>query len=129
MIVDCHGNGVTSAYFKHDEKIEDFMNLLILSQMKFENISEFSLIILVGVSECWDAWFSFNRLISVSMDWPPENWKVPLLLQLALIARMLGCFLYSRIVFKIGSLTFSIIGPKSEYWKMLRFFTRLPKNY
>ena len=52
LIADCHGNGVTSAYFKHDGKIEDFMNLLILSQMKFENISEFSLIILVGISEC-----------------------------------------------------------------------------
>ena len=61
----------------------------------------------------------------------PTSWKlkIPFLLQLALIARMLGCFLYSRIVFKIASLTFSIIGSKSEYWKMLRFFTRLPKNH
>ena len=30
-------------------KIEDFMELAILSQMKFENVSEFSLIILVGI--------------------------------------------------------------------------------
>ena len=30
--------GVTSACFKHDGKIENFMKLLILSQMKFENI-------------------------------------------------------------------------------------------
>ena len=37
--------------FRHDGKIEDFMELLILSKMKFENISEFSLIILVGISE------------------------------------------------------------------------------
>ena len=44
-------NGVTSAGSKHDGKIEYFMELLILSQMKFENISEFSLIILVGISE------------------------------------------------------------------------------
>ena len=64
--------------------------------------------------------FCFNGLTSWKL-------KIPFLLQLALIARKLGCFLYSRIVFKIGSLTFSIIGPKSEYWKMLRFFTRLPK--
>ena len=41
---------------------------------------------------------------------------------------MLGCFLYLRIAFKVGSLTFSIIGSKSEYWKMLRFFTILPKK-
>ena len=41
---------------------------------------------------------------------------------------MLGCFLYLRIAFKVGSLTFSIIGSKSEYWEMLRFFTILPKK-
>ena len=61
-------NGVTSACFKHDGKIEDFMELLILSQMKFENISEFSLIILVGISEYCDALFSFNSLISISIS-------------------------------------------------------------
>ena len=44
-------NGVTSACFKHDRKVEDFMELLILSQMKLENISEISMIILVGISE------------------------------------------------------------------------------
>ena len=41
---------------------------------------------------------------------------------------MLGCFSYLRIAFKVGSLTFSIIGSKSEYWEMLRFFTILPKK-
>ena len=40
-------NGVASACFKRDKKIEDLTELLILSQMKFENILEFSLIILV----------------------------------------------------------------------------------
>ena len=44
------------------------MELLILSQMKFENISEFSLIILVGISEYCDASFSFNSLISISIS-------------------------------------------------------------
>ena len=44
------------------------MELLILSQMKFENISEFSLIILVGISEYCDALFSFNSLISISIS-------------------------------------------------------------
>ena len=60
--------------------------------MKFENISEFFLIILVGITEYCDALFSLNSLISV------------------------------------GSLTFSIIGSKSEYWEMLRFFTILPNE-
>ena len=44
------------------------MELLILSQMKFGNISEFSLIVLVGTSEYLDALFSFDRLISVSIS-------------------------------------------------------------
>ena len=39
-------NGVTSECFKHDGKTEDCMELLISSQMKFENISDISLIIL-----------------------------------------------------------------------------------
>ena len=41
---------------------------------------------------------------------------------------MLGCFSYLRKAFKVGSLTFSLIGSKSEYWEMLRFFTILPKR-
>ena len=41
---------------------------------------------------------------------------------------MLGCFSYLRIPFTVGSLTFSIIGSKSEYWEMLRYFTTLPKK-
>ena len=98
--------------------------------MKFENISEFSLIILVGISEYWDALFSFNSLISVSISLKLTSLKLkaPFLLHLVLIARMLGCFSYLRIAFKVGSLTFSIIGSKSEYWEMLRFFTILPKK-
>ena len=47
---------------------------------------------------------------------------------------MLRCFSYLRIAFKVGSLTFTIIGSKSEYWDSLqnqnivRFFTILPKK-
>ena len=81
------------------------MGLLILSQMKFENISEFSLIILVGITEYIDALVSFNSLISVSISLKP----------FLLINRMLGCFSYLRIAFKVGSLIFSIIGSISEY--------------
>ena len=44
-------NGVISTCFKHDGKKEDFMKLFIFSQMKFENISEFSLITLVSTLE------------------------------------------------------------------------------
>ena len=82
--------------------------------MKFENISEFSLIILVGISEYWDALFSFTSLISVSIS-DFLKLKALLLLHLVLIARMLVCFWYLKIAFKGGSLIVSIIGSKSEY--------------
>ena len=98
--------------------------------MKFENISEFFLIILVGITEYCDALFSLNSLISVSISLKLTSLKLkaPFLLHLVLIARMLGCFSYLRIALKVGSLTFSIIGSKSEYWEMLRFFTILPNK-
>lgn len=101
------------------------MELLILPQMKFENISQLSLIILVGISEYWDVLFSFNRLISVSicLKMTSLKLKTPFILHLVLIAKILGWFLYLRTAFKVGYLTFSSIGSKSEYWKMLKFFT------
>ena len=43
-------DGATSACLKHMET-KDFTELLIDSRMKFVNISGFSLIILVGVSD------------------------------------------------------------------------------
>ena len=106
------------------------MKLLILLQMKFENTSEFYLIILVGISGYWDALFRFKRLFSVSISLKLIflKLKTPFLLYLVLIAIMLECFFYFRITFKIESLTFSIIGSILEYWEMLRFFTILPKK-
>ena len=85
--------------------------------MKIENLPEFSLIILVGISEYCDALFSFNSLISVSISLKLTylNLKASLLLHLVQIARMLGCFSYLRAAFKVGSLTFSILGSKLEY--------------
>ena len=99
--------------------------------MKFENMFEFSMMILAVMSEYWDALFSFNSLISVSISLKLTSLKLktPFLLHLFLIARMLGCFLYLRIVFKVRSLTFFIIGSKSEHWEMLRFFAMLPKKW
>ena len=106
------------------------MELLILSQMKFENISEFSLIFFIGISEYWDALVCYNSLISVSIFLKLTSLKLKtlFLLHLVLIARMLGCLLYLRIAFKVGSLAFSIIRSKLEYWEMLRFFAILPKK-
>ena len=98
--------------------------------MKFENISDISLIILVGISDYWDSLFSFSSLISLSISLKLTylKLKAPFLLHLVLIGRILRCFSYLRIAFKVGSLTFTIIGSKSEYWKMLRLFTILQKK-
>ena len=84
------------------------MELLILSQMVFGNISDFSLVILVGISEYWDALVSFNSLISISISFRRTSLKLkaPFLLHLVVITRMLGCFSYLRIASKVGSLTF-----------------------
>ena len=67
---------------------------LIFSQIKFEDIFEFSLIILVGIFEYWDASFSFIRLISVLICLRLASLKLetPFLLHLVLIARMLFVF-------------------------------------
>ena len=67
--------------------------------MKFENISKFALIILVGISQYSDTSFSFNSLISVSICLKLTSIKlrVPFLLHV---------FSYLRIAFKVGSLTF-----------------------
>ena len=104
------------------------MELLILSQMKFENISEFSLIILVGISEHWDSLFSFSRLISVSICLLKTNLpktKNIIAITFSIIFRMLGCFSYLRL--DLWHFQF-LIGSKSEYWELLRFFTILPKK-
>ena len=67
--------------------------------MKFENVSKFSLIILVGISQYWDTLFSFNNLIFVSicLKLTSLKLKVPFLLYV---------FSYLKITFKVGSLTF-----------------------
>ena len=104
------------------------MELLILLQMKFGNIFEFSLIIFGGISEYWDAFFNFNMLISVSVSLKltSPKLKASFRLHLALIAGMLAFFSYISIAFKVGS--FSIIGSKLEKWEMSRFFTILPNE-
>ena len=91
-------NDVTSAVLKHDEKIAVFMKLFILSQMKFENIYEFSLIILIDISEYRDVLFSFNRLISVliCLKLTSLKLKAPFLLHLVVIARMLVFFVFKN---------------------------------
>ena len=93
--------------------------------MKSQNIYEFSLTNFswyIRILRCFIQFqksnFCFNFL---KTDLPKTKNTIPLTF-------MVGCFSYLRITFKVASLTFSIIGSKSEYWEMLRFFTILPKN-
>ena len=50
------------ASFRQDGDVNDFIESLVKEHKAFPNISEFSLMILVGVSEFWDAFllFKFN---------------------------------------------------------------------
>ena len=93
--------------------------------MKSQNIYEFSLTNFswyIRILRCFIQFqksnFCFNFL---KTDRPKTKNTIPLTF-------MVGCFSYLRITFKAASLTFSIIGSKSEYWEMLRFFTILPKK-
>ena len=94
--------------------------------MKSQNIYEFSLTNFswyIRILRCFIQFqksnFCFNFL---KTDRPKTKNTIPLTF-------MVGCFSYLRITFKVASLTFSIIGSKSEYWEMLRFFTILPKRF
>ena len=71
---------------------KDFTELLIDSRMKFVNISGFSLIILVGVFDYWDALCSFIRLnyFSICFNLTSIKLKTPFPLHLV----MFECFFY-----------------------------------
>ena len=71
---------------------KDFTELFVDSRMKFVNISGFSLIILVGVSDYWDALCSFIRLnyFSICFNLTSIKLKTPFSLHLV----MFGCFFY-----------------------------------
>ena len=49
--------GVTSAIFKQDGNEDDLEELLMFIHKKSANMYEFSLIILMRMSECWEALF------------------------------------------------------------------------
>ena len=60
--------GVISAVLRHDGNKENFIKLSIFLNKKLADISEFSLIVLLGISEFWQAFYAFNFLVSFSMS-------------------------------------------------------------
>ena len=122
--------GVISALFSRDGYEEVLIQQLIFENMKSSNISEFSFIILVGISVFCVALlmlrlFSFLR---ISSFWTFLNEKWDLELQNFLIATMLGWFRYLAIAFRSASFIFSEIGSSTLYCWMSRFWTIFEKK-
>ena len=101
-----------------------------LVHRKLLKISEFFLITLVGISEFWEALFPFKFRISFSISASLTSTKLKLETHLYLrsIAIMLGCFLYFKIAFRVGSLIFRIKGSESGNLEVLRFWTTFERK-
>ena len=59
--------GVTYADLRHEGKVEDLIELFMISHKNLAKISTFCFIILVGISELSDALFIFKLRISFSI--------------------------------------------------------------
>ena len=88
-------------------------------------MSKFSLIILIGMSECWEVIFLSNLSMSFFMSSILTSEKQNASFsQLLRIASMLGWSLYLKIALRIGSVT----GSNSLYLEIFRFFTIFEKK-
>ena len=95
---------------------------------KSAKMFQFSLIILMRMSECWEAFLS-NLSVSFFMSSMLTSDKRNVSFsQLLCIASMLGWSLYLKIVLRVGSAMFSIIGSNSLYLEIFRFFTIFEKR-
>ena len=107
-----------SASFRQDGNVNDFIESLIKEHKAFPNISEFSLMILVGISEFWDAFllFKFNTSFCVSSIETSLKQKFIWAFFCSRIARILGWFLYFRIALIVRFLILSIDESYSLYF-------------
>ena len=92
-------------------------------------MSEFSLIILIGMSECWEVLFLSNLSMSFFMSsiLTSEKRNVSFS-QWLCIASMLGWSLYIKIPLRVGSAMLSVTGSNSLYLEIFRFFTLFEKK-
>ena len=101
--------GVTSATLKQDENEDDLKELLMFVDKKLASISKFSLIILRGMSECWEALFLSNLSMSFFMPLILTSEKRNVSFsQLLCVASMLGWSLYLKIALNVGSAMSSV---------------------
>ena len=122
--------GVKSASFKQDGNINDFIKPLIKEHKTFPNISEFSLMIWVGISEFWDALllFKFNISYCVSSIETSLKQKFICTFYRSWTARILGWYLCFRIALIVRFSTLSIDGSNSLYFRIIRFLITFPKK-
>ena len=92
-------------------------------------MSKFSLIILIGMSECWEALFLSNLSMSFFMASILTSDKRNVSFSQCLcIASMLGWSFYLNIALRVGSAMFSVTGSNSLYLEIFRFFTIFEKK-
>ena len=87
------------------------------------------MIILIGMSEFWEALFLSNLIMSFFMSSILNSEKQNVSFsQLPCIASMLGWSLYLKIALRVGSAMFSVTGSTSLYLEIFRFFTIFEKK-
>ena len=92
-------------------------------------MSKFSLIILIGMSESWEALFLSNLSMSFFMSSILTSEKRNISFsQWLCIASMLGWSLYLKIALRVGSAMSSVTGSNSLYLEIFRFFTIFEKK-
>ena len=121
--------GFTSAVFKQGVDKDDLKELLMFVHKKSTNMSKFSLITLMGMSECWQAFFLSNLSMSFFMSsiLSSEKW-IFFFSQLLCIASMLGWSLYLKITLRVGSAMFFVRESNSPHLDIFRFFTIMEKK-
>ena len=96
---------------------------------KSANMSKFSLINLMGMSECWEALLLPNLSMSFFMSSMLISAKRSVSFsQLLRIASMLGWSLYLKTALKVGSAMFSVAESNSLFLEILRFFLIFEKK-
>ena len=94
-----------------------------------QKISAFSWIIVIGISDFRETLFLFNLLISFIIFLLSTSWKVNFeFFYFSFIAIILGWFLYFKIAFNTGSLTFWKLRLRFSYSGIFKFFTIFEKN-
>ena len=88
-------------------------------------MSKFSLIILMGMSEYWEAFFLSNSSMSffISSILTSEKRDVSFS-ELPCSARMLGWSIYLKIVLRVRSAMFSVIKSNPLHLEIFRFLTQ-----